>query len=278
MALKDIVKPIQNLIDGFSGITSYSIFNVGTGEQIEHAPETIMPTASTMKVFCLVKLLKMVDEGLINLDDVVTLNSENYVRGSGILKELHLGLTITVRDACMLMVIVSDNSATNMVIDLVGGVQAVNQFIKSCGLENSQINNRVDFTKVIVPSDLAVATTGEFLKFLKLVKDSALLSEEMKKQYFDILSRQQNLDQFPRYMPYNPYAAELSLPCDVRIFNKTGYVDTVRADVGYVERSGKGIIYAVMSDQCKDHGFLPDNEANILHGRIGKLVYDEILA
>ena len=277
MSLKECFPEIQKVIDQFSGEIAFSILDETGGEQIHYREDAVMPTASTMKVFCLAYLLHLVDEGKLSLDDLVILDENNQVRGSGILKELHLGLELTLRDACMLMVVVSDNTATNMVEDAVGGVDKVNVFLEEYGFSHCHINNRMDFAKIKTASDLAVATTKDFLEFLLFVRDSDYLSEESKKEYFDFLSHQQCVDQFPRYMPYNQYAAETYQPVEMHVYNKTGFMVEVRTDVGYLERNGKKLVYAVFSDHCADKSFLAENEGNVAIGKIGKIIYDAIL-
>ena len=279
MSLKSRMDEIRQLIDGFSGELAYSILDEQSGEIYNYRCDAVMPTASTMKVFCLARLLRMVQDGELSLDDPVIMSESNQVRGSGVLKELHLGLELTLRDACMLMVIVSDNTATNMVIDAVGGVAEVNRFLEEFGFEHCEIRNRLEFEKIKTAEDLAVATTGEFLQFLLFVRDSDYLNDAMKREYFNFLAHQQCVDQFPRYMPYNQYAAETYQPCEMQVYNKTGFMVEVRTDVGYIETAaGKKVTYAVFSDHCADKSFLAENEGNVVLGKIGRIVYEEILS
>ncbi len=278
MKLSDQMPAIQKLVDGFSGRIAFSVLDEYANERIDYNEDVVMPTASTMKVFCLAKILQMVDEGSVTLDEKLELNEQNSVRGSGVLKELQLGLKLTVQDACMLMIIVSDNAATNMVIDRIGGIEEVNRFLAAYGFEKLKVNNRLDFAKIAEASDLAVATTAEFLRFLKLVKDSDMLSEQMKAKYFEILSHQQCVDQFPRYMPYNQYALDVGQPLEMQVYNKTGFMVGVRADVGYFEKDGRTAVYAIMADNCEDLGFEAENEGTVCLGKIGKLVYEAVMS
>jgi len=276
--LKNCMPSIMEIVNNFSGVISFSILDKSTGERIDYNEKKAMATASTMKVFCLACLLQMVDEGKISLDDIVSVDETNYVRGSGVLKELHMGLELTLRDACMLMIIISDNIASNMVIDACGGVDAINRFIRKYGLKKTVINNRLDFSKINVASDLAVSPSEEFLSFLLKVQDEEMLSLEMKREFFNFLAHQQCVDQFPRYMPYNQYAPEVNQPLYMQVYNKTGFMVKVRVDTGYLEKDGKWVVYAIMSDECADLSFLAENEGNVALGKIGKIVYDAMLA
>lgn len=274
--LSKALAPAVKIADSFSGRIAFKVVDEQTGDCIVHNENDVMATASTIKVYCLGALLEQAGQGKISLDDTVELNAANQVRGSGILKEMTLGTRITVRDACMLMVVLSDNTATNMVIDLCGGVDAVNAHMRAHGLTASRLGGRVDFDVIREAEDLGVSTPAEFIEYLQKVRAGKVLTGPMQAEYMNFLSRQQYVDQFPRYMPYNPYAGDLHETQDIQVYNKTGFMTGVRVDVGYITCRGENITYAVFSDRCADLTFAPENEAMIAIGKIGKAVYDAL--
>ncbi len=276
--LQNALAAANKIADCFSGRIAFQIVDERTGESIARSPDAVMATASTIKVYCLGALLEQAGQGKLSLDDFVELSEKNQVRGSGILKEMTLGTRITVRDACMLMVVLSDNTATNMVIDLCGGVDAVNAHMRAHGLTASRLGGRVDFDVIREAEDLGVSTPAEFIAYLQKVRSGKVLTEAMTKEYMNFLSRQQYVDQFPRYMPYNPYAGDLHETQDMQVYNKTGFMTGVRVDVGYVDCRGESITYAVFSDRCADLSFAAENEGTVAIGKIGKAVYDAVWA
>jgi len=117
MAVQD---DLRGLAAGFSGTLGVWALSLDTGEIIEWNPTDTFPAASTIKVPILYEVYRQSGQGRFSLTDPQTLRAEDIVPGSGILKDLTPGLVLPVKDLATLMIIVSDNTATNMLIDLVG--------------------------------------------------------------------------------------------------------------------------------------------------------------
>ena len=113
---------IRELIDTFEGEAAFLARNLGTGEEIGHRPERVMPTASTIKIVVLAELFRQVDAGAIDLDARVELLAEDRRGGSGILKDLSAGVVATVRDHATLMIALSDNTSTALLVRLLGRI------------------------------------------------------------------------------------------------------------------------------------------------------------
>ena len=122
----------------YSGKCTHALTDLTSGESIGHDEDDVMPTASLIKVPVLVALYRAVDEGRVSLTDRVRYGDEHRCLGSGVLSRMTPGVEMTVRDAAVLMIIISDNSATNMCIDLVG-LEQVNETMRSFGLEQTTI-------------------------------------------------------------------------------------------------------------------------------------------
>lgn len=274
--LTDKMKEIKPLIDEFTGEISLSIKSVNSGELLSYKENDIRPTASTIKVMILGHLLSQADKNHLSLDQMVKMTETQQERGTGILKEFTLGTEYVLRDVAMAMMVLSDNTATNMCIDLLGGVDAVNKYIKSCGLEKTKLNNRVEFETIgNDASNLAVSTTEEFTYYLNQVQQGKAFSKPMTDVFFDMMSRQQDLSQFARYLPYNPYAKELNMEQDFYLANKTGTFTGVRCDVGYAKNSRENVIFSIFTEKSKDERFNIDNENAIVIGKIAKIIMDE---
>src|SRR5262245_8416167 len=117
--------------------------HLGTGATVELQPDREVKTASAIKLALLVEAFHQVQEGGLALDAPLRLRDEDKVAGSGILPLLHGGLELTVEDALALMTAVSDNTATNLVIDRVGGVSAVNRRLAALGYRHTHLYKKV---------------------------------------------------------------------------------------------------------------------------------------
>ena len=231
-----------------------------------------MPTASTMKLFVLGALLKKCERGEEKLDRFVTIEKEHLYPGSGILRYLSVGIQLTVRDLLVLMVILSDNSATNLCIDIVGGLPEVNRHIREIGVENASVNRKVyDSSPNPEKKRLADVSPRAYTDYLVKVRTSDFFSPEYREQFFSILEDQKYKDMFPRYMPLEDYDDDGT----VRVMNKTGFSGGVRADTGIVAFANKReFAYAVMVSGSRDESYSYDNRTHLMMADIGKLFYE----
>lgn len=266
---------IESLIADFSGEVSFTIKDLQSDEVISFQEKVVRPTASTIKVMILGHLLSEVDKNNLSLEQMVKMTEAQQERGTGILKEFTLGTEYVLRDVAMAMMVLSDNTATNMCIDILGGVEAVNEYIKSCGLDKTRLYNRVEFDTIgHDATKLAVSTTEEFVAYLDMIYQGQAFSKSMTDVFFDMMSRQQDLSQFARYLPYNPYAKELNLNQEYYIANKTGTFIGLRCDVGYAKNSQRHVIFAIFTEKSKDEQFNIDQENAILIGNIAKVIME----
>jgi beta-lactamase class A len=130
----EIVKETKS----FEKILGVAVKHLGTGEKAGFNGDILFPTASVFKVPVIVELYRQVEAGRLSLDEKVVLKDSLKVPGSGILKELSEGLTVSVRDLSRLMMILSDNTATDMLVERVGK-ENVNAAMRRLGLKNTVI-------------------------------------------------------------------------------------------------------------------------------------------
>jgi beta-lactamase class A len=265
---------LDELSAGFSGDFALYVRKLETGETIERRADETFPTASTIKVFILLELMRRVHRGDFRLDEHISIRTEQLVGGSGVLKELSGGLSMTLRDVATLMIVLSDNTATNVLIDLLG-LDAINDTIKGFGLATTRLVNRVDFDRIGGDvNKFAVTTAREFGRALEQVASGTFLDRASCDIVIDIMQRQQYLDLLPRYLPYNPYARDLKLHQDLCIANKTGFFLGVRCDTAIIFAPGTTLIAIALSKNGKDLGFQPENENAVLLGNVGRALYD----
>jgi beta-lactamase class A len=131
---EDVMKEAE----GFEDVLGVAVKNLGTGEEAELNGGELFPTASVFKVPVIVELYRQVEAGRHSLDESLILKDSLKVPGSGILKELSEGLEVTVRDLSRLMMILSDNTATDMIVELVEK-ENVNATLRRLGLKNTVV-------------------------------------------------------------------------------------------------------------------------------------------
>ncbi len=265
---------LDALSAGFSGAFALYVKNLDTGETIERRADETFPTASTIKVFVLLELMHRVQKGAFRLDQEVPILAAQQVGGSGVLKDLGAGLSMSLRDVATLMIVLSDNTATNVLIDLLG-LEAINNTIAGMGLRTTRLLNRVDFEKVGSDvSKFGVTTAREFGNALEQVANGTFVNTGACETVLDIMQRQQYLDLLPRYLPYNPYARDLGLAQDLRIANKTGFFVGVRCDTAVITFGDVKLVVAALTKDGKDLGFNVENENAVLLGHAGRTLYE----
>ena len=136
MAESSVMSAIEDFTAQTDGIVGVAAKHIETGERVSHNADTVFFTASTLKVPLLVELYRQVDAGLIDVNQRINLADALRVPGSGVLKELSSGFQPTVHDLAMLMIIISDNTATDILYNKVGG-DNINDTMRQLGLIHS---------------------------------------------------------------------------------------------------------------------------------------------
>jgi beta-lactamase class A len=212
----------------------------------------------------------------VDVDARLEVRESDKRGGSGILKVLEPGLRPTIRDLATLMTVLSDNTATNLAIDAVGGVAAVNAAMDQLGLDSIRLHNPIDVE--LSGADvrrLGETTPRQMCDPVHGIASRNVFGLDVSEAVERILAGQQYLNQVPRYMQVSPFAADLGLVPRVTVANKTGFSTGTRADTGIVRyRDGGGFSYAVFNHGSKDQTFLPEAEGDLLAGLVGKTLLE----
>jgi len=269
-----LTEALVDLAAGFDGQLSVAALNMRTGEEAILDADHVWGTASTIKLAILAELFWQVRAGQLELNTRVTVRTRDQVGGSGILKDLQPDLGLTLHDLATLMVVLSDNTATNVLIDVVGGVEPVNLCMQRYGLTSIILHGPVSFEDI--GGDvrrLGEASARDLMRLADLLGKEELVDAASSRQMLAILRRQQYLDQVPRFFDYNPFAVELGVPQALVVACKTGFFPGTRADVGLLsDASGPLVAYCVMSQECTDQSMGVDNAGSIVNGLIGRLL------
>jgi beta-lactamase class A len=268
-----------------SGNVGLAALHLETGEQLSWNPETSFSTASTIKVAIYAEVMRQVRAGRVDLSAPVTTAERDLAGGSGVLSTLRPGLRCTVADLCTLMIVISDNTATNMLIDLLGGVSAVNAGVTSLGYPGLRLNHKIGYAPppLVVPDapaassfsePLGIATPAEFCRLLADLHAGTVVDAAASAEMISVLRHQQSVSLIPR--SYVDVAGPPSLPGPdgPAIASKTGSVGGCRADTGllYLPDDGGTIAYCAAADQLADKTMTSLAEGNEILGRLGAIM------
>ena len=203
--------------------------------------DAIYPTASTIKIAVLAELYRQHERGSgAKLGDLYTVNAKDGVGTEGILQAMSAGVSrITNRDLALLMVSLSDNSATNVLIDRVG-MDNVNSWLTQMGLERTRLRRHMLDVKAAQEGRENTSTPRELVTMLRAIHEGRVFGKATTEEFFKMLSTQKS-----SYLPRH-------LPADLMIANKPGNLDAVRNDAGIVFVPGRPFAIAVMTTFATD--------------------------
>ena len=182
-----VEREMARAADAVDGIVGYAILDLTTGERFEREADQPFPTASTIKLAILYELVRQVDEGRQKLDDARPIDARHRVAGSGLLSQLSAPV-LTLRDCAILMMMISDNTATNVVIDAVGR-DAVNVRMKTLGLTSTRLGRRMMDAEAARRGDENVASPGDLVRLLQAFERGERLSSSARETALDIMTR-----------------------------------------------------------------------------------------
>ena len=230
--LESTIQDADKSLDGVMGV--YAI-DLTTGNTIASNADEIFPTASTIKIPILAELFHQAQQGKLNLSDIYTLKSSDLVGGSGISSAFTPGVTkLTLRDLAALMISVSDNSMTNVIIDRIG-IDNVNALLDSLGLSHTRLRRKMMDIKAAAEGRENTSTPHEMSQLLEALYRGEVLNKQFTEDFFNLLSIHKE-----SYLPR-------LLPEDLRIANKPGELEGVRNDCGIVFTGKRPYALCVMS-------------------------------
>lgn len=270
-------KPVPEWLDrrvraeaaAFKGNVYLYAKNLDTGAVYDFGGDEPVRTASTIKVAVMVEAFARVAEGKAKWSDELVLSKAARYAGSGVLNELTDGLRLTLRDAVTLMMEVSDNTATNMVLDHLS-TDAVNVRMESMGFRQTRIMRRVGGGGVSKEGQveankrfgLGRTTPREMAQLLEKLERGEVVSPEVSKEMISLLKREQGTDGIWR----NLWRVDKA--------TKSGALDALRSNVGVIYHPRGRIALAVTCDDMPEAEWTPDNPALLLMSRLSELIID----
>lgn len=258
--MPDLVSQLQTLAASCGGTFSISVRSIRKAVDLRLNDDARMPAASTIKVPIIVEAMRQVRNGRLALDCEYRISREQCCAGSGVIAHLHDGLTLTLLDLLTLMIITSDNTATNMAIDIVG-MDNVNVMLRGFGYPGTTLMRKMyDWEGVAAGRDNWIVA-GEVTDLLSRVTRDEAVGAPYDGQILDIMRRQLYSDVLGMFLPEGVLA------------NKTGSVHKAVNDCGVVSTPYFCYSIAVMTNEVAVAG-----DARIAIGRISKMVFDFVAA
>jgi beta-lactamase class A len=266
---------LKELAAPFSGTVGMWAKHLGSGETVCMNPDETFETASTIKVLIMVEAFHQIQQGRLSLGEPMTFTADHYVMGSGVLRDLTVGLTLSVRDVITLMIVVSDNVATNMMIDRLGRDQ-INRAAQRLGMSRTRLLAKLDFESDANNDGFGVSTPRDLGLLMERLYRGTAVSADADRRMTEILLRQQYNTVLTRELPYPllvPAHTRAERPV-VQIASKSGSWEGVRNDVGIVYTPRADYVVSVFSKGCTDLRFHVDNEAMRLLPKLTRAVFD----
>lgn len=293
---------IQTIIDESGIQAGVSVWHIERDEQIDVNGDQPFPMASVFKIPILATAGKQLKEGRISLDTRIELKDADKSAGSGILPYFEAGLNPTVRDLLTLMIIISDNTATDMTVELLGGAEVVEGYMHELGLGDIYFKmNCKDLLKTLFPADVAerpleeirdwaaendivrdgtafstgpdnnVSTANAMTQLVHMIFQSEIVDGAIRDELLNILLKQQFNVRLSRFLPPN-----------VAFAHKTGTIGGIRNDSGVIYINDDSHVIVTLFVWWDDQAVWQQPEAEhqrifeveTAMGKIGKLVYD----
>ncbi|HJQ11217.1 MAG TPA: serine hydrolase [Gemmatimonadaceae bacterium] len=254
-------RKLDSIADAHHGVVGYSVIDLESGARISRRGDETFPTASLIKVAILVTVYDLVAKGQLSLDDPLTVLKIDQVPGSGVIQYLHPGTMLTVHDAAWLMSTISDNTATNLLLDRII-IRRVWAKMDSLGLSHTRVHSKsfLRISSVAMDSSvkygLGVTTPNEMAHLFELMAKGKAVNPQADSAMLDILEHNGNDMMLQRYSG------------GARAAHKDGETDQVRSEctLWYLRNR---VVVCVMTKENQDQRWIIDNEAQLTMANMG---------
>jgi beta-lactamase class A len=255
---------LDSIADAHHGVVGYSVIDLDNNVRLSRRGDEKFPTASLIKVPILVTVYDLVAKGQLSLDDPITVLKIDQVPGSGVTQYLHNGAILTVRDAAWLMITISDNTATNLLLDRII-IRRVWNKMDSLGLHDTRVHSKSFLRVASIAMDssvkygLGVTTPNEMARLFELLARGKAVNPASDSAMLDILEHNENNEKLQRYV------------YGVRSAHKSGETDQVRTECTLYYLRNR-IVACVLTKENVDQRYAVDAEAHLTIGRMGEAI------
>lgn len=271
---------VKAKLNGFAGKVTVYAKNLETGATYSLAGDEPVRTASTIKLPIMIETFAEAAEGKVKMSESVTLSADEKVSGSGILQDMTDGDVLPLHDVVMLMITLSDNTATNLILNRVGG-NAVNARMAGLGLKYTRVmrkilgdGNKLKTTLSGITDEgekqeskkwgIGRSSPEEMVKLLEKLQRGELVNKQASAEMLDILKKQRD---------HNGIARDVK---DAVVANKSGALDALRSDVGIVFTAHGPIAMAITVDGLPEPNWTPENPGELMIARISEMLMEQL--
>jgi beta-lactamase class A len=274
-AAQPLPEALRGRIQDFQGTVSLYAKNLDTGATVGIRETDPVRTASTIKLPILCAVFDLVSRGHAKWTDPLTITAAEKVSGSGVIaSELSDGVQLPLRDVTHLMIVLSDNTATNMILERFTA-DAVNAYLDRIGIKTTRSLRKIMGSEGKgqgwsaagkLPENqkygLGVSTPHDMVTILERLEQGEIVSPEASQEILAVMKRCQDGTGIRRRMG------------DLTVANKTGALDALRSDVGIVYSKGGRIAMAITVDGMPKPNWSPDNPGSLLIADLAKMLVD----
>lgn len=258
-------------LQNFSGKAWIYAKNLDTGKDYALRADEQVRTASTIKLAIMTGVFYQIAQGKLNWTDEFVLTKERKQGGAGVLSEFSDNTKIDLRTAVNLMIVVSDNTATNLILDKIG-TDSVNAFIESLGLKQTRSLRKIGgggdarvLTEIPLYRNfgIGVSSPKDMVRLLEMLENGEVVSREASAEMLNILKRQQFKNGIGR-----------NLPDTIQSASKSGALDRLRSDVGIIYTRRGRIAMALTTDDMMEVAYTEENPGLKMLWRLSQILQD----
>lgn len=268
-AAKELAKQLQPLIDAHKGDVGVAITHLPSGKSFAHRADAPMPTASLIKFPVMIATYQAIADGKLSLDQKVTLTEADRIPDYGTLTvDFSPGTTLSLHDAIRLMIVHSENTATNLVADRIG-LPATAKLMEELGYPNTKLHSKVSMRSTSVFPErskqfgLGSTTAAEMVELFTALHEGKLVSPTASKQMLEHL-----------YQCADRSMCARDLPAGTKFAHKSGAVSAARTNAGIIDSPSGPIVLCVLTAKNEDRRWSDNKKAQVLCGKIARIAYD----
>ncbi len=251
--------------------------------KIKYNENYIFESASCIKLFILIEYFKQVYEKKISISDIFSYEESDHISGldAGVIGKLQYGLKLTSLDYATLMIIYSDNIATNKLIDYLG-IENINHTIKELGFQNTVLFHKLNLLKYFKFGQM---TPYDYAKAYQMILNGEMINEEVSENIIEVLKKQQNNDMLIKRLPTLDVLLKGTKDSLIKyIASKSGAIvwegkemKNLRNDGGIISTIYGDYIVTIFISNLDDLQFNYDNAGIELGSKINKIIFDEFI-
>ncbi len=261
---KKLEKQVATLLQGYNGSIGIYVKDLKKGKTISINADTIFPTASMVKIPILIGVMDKVNKGELTFNQNMQYRDSLLYEGVDILGSLRDSATIELSKVVMLMLTMSDNTASLWLQSLAGKGTRINELLDSLGFKNTRVNSRTPGRETNrTEFGWGQTTPKEMAVLMEKLVNGEVINKEQSAYMLRLLGRNY----------WDDYAIS-QIPSDVFVASKGGAVDKSRSEVLFVNGNGARYIFCICTKNNKDESWEKDNEAWQLTRKISRLLWN----